>query len=114
MSKEKAYRVLREHDGDRSYKTGDTRVADPADVAHLIGRVLEEVGATVRKRKNRRWTSPKSFSATSPRPASPSLRMRPDPMSVRVVTPPAPFVSVADAKKHLLVDHGDDDLLIEG
>jgi len=38
------YRVLREHDGDRFYREGETRDAVAGDVAHLIGRVLEEVG----------------------------------------------------------------------
>lgn len=38
------YRVLREHDGDRFYIEGDTRDAMSGDVAHLVGRVLEEIG----------------------------------------------------------------------
>jgi hypothetical protein len=38
------YAVLREHDGDRFYREGETRDARPADVAHLVGRVLEEIG----------------------------------------------------------------------
>ena len=33
-------------------------------------------------------------------------------MSVRVITPPAPFVGLDLAKRHLRVDHADDDLLI--
>lgn len=37
------FKVLREHYGDRDYKTGDTRNADPTDVAHLVSLgVLEE------------------------------------------------------------------------
>ena len=38
------YRVLRDHDGDRSYTEGETRDAMSGDVAHLVGRVLEEIG----------------------------------------------------------------------
>ena len=38
------YAVLREHDGDRFYREGETRDARQADVAHLVGRVLEEIG----------------------------------------------------------------------
>ena len=38
------YRVLREHDGDRFYKEGETRDAKAIDVAHLVPRVLEEIG----------------------------------------------------------------------
>jgi len=35
-------------------------------------------------------------------------------MRVAVITAPSPVVSVADAKKHLRVDHSDDDTYIEG
>jgi hypothetical protein len=38
------YRVLRGHDGDRSYVEGETREAQSADVAHLVPRVLEPLG----------------------------------------------------------------------
>jgi uncharacterized phiE125 gp8 family phage protein len=34
-------------------------------------------------------------------------------MKVVVITPPAPIVTIDEAKKHLLVDHSDDDTLIE-
>lgn len=44
MAKLTRYRVLREHDGDRFYNTGETREARAADVAHLVGRVLEPLG----------------------------------------------------------------------
>lgn len=30
------FKVLREHHGDKDYKAGDERNADPADVAHLV------------------------------------------------------------------------------
>jgi hypothetical protein len=37
------YNVLRQHYGDRDYIPGDTREADPAQVAHLVAAgVLEE------------------------------------------------------------------------
>jgi uncharacterized phiE125 gp8 family phage protein len=35
-------------------------------------------------------------------------------MPVTVITPPAPVISLVDAKKHLRVEHGDDDTYIEG
>ncbi|RYE81852.1 MAG: hypothetical protein EOP19_17630 [Hyphomicrobiales bacterium] len=37
------YRVLRGHEGDRPYVEGETRQADPAAVAHLVGKVLEPI-----------------------------------------------------------------------
>jgi hypothetical protein len=40
-SKLQKFRVLREHDGDRFYAEGEIREATPADVAHLVGKVLE-------------------------------------------------------------------------
>lgn len=40
----KTYEVLREHDGDRSYREGDRREAEPASVEHLVTlHVLREV-----------------------------------------------------------------------
>ncbi|MBL1438343.1 MAG: hypothetical protein COB08_019365 [Rhodobacteraceae bacterium] len=36
------YNVIRPHSGDKEYKVGDTRTARPIDVAHLVGRCLEE------------------------------------------------------------------------
>jgi hypothetical protein len=40
-SKLQNYRVLRGHEGDRTYAEGETRQADPNAVGHLVGRVLE-------------------------------------------------------------------------
>jgi hypothetical protein len=38
------YRVIRQHFGDRMYMPGDTREAEPRDVAHLVeGGTLEPV-----------------------------------------------------------------------
>jgi hypothetical protein len=38
------FNVLRQHYGDRDYIPGDTREADPAQVAHLVAAgVLEEI-----------------------------------------------------------------------
>ena len=34
------YKVIREHFGDKAYVVGDTRDADPGDVAHLLGTCL--------------------------------------------------------------------------
>lgn len=36
------YRVIRDHEGDKWYRVGDIRVADPRDVAHLIGKCLAD------------------------------------------------------------------------
>lgn len=44
-TQKKLYRVLREHDSDRFYREGETRMARVIDVAHLIPRVLEEIEA---------------------------------------------------------------------
>lgn len=38
---EKTYLVKREHEGERQYAVGDTRIADEASVAHLVPHVLE-------------------------------------------------------------------------
>jgi hypothetical protein len=37
------YNVLRRHDGDKPYGEGDIREADPNDVRHLVGTVLEPI-----------------------------------------------------------------------
>jgi len=42
-SKLQNYRVFCDHDGDRFYRQGETRTADPAAVAHLVGKVLEPI-----------------------------------------------------------------------
>jgi hypothetical protein len=47
-SKLTRYRVLRDHQGDRDYAEGDVREANPAQVAHLIGRTLEPLGPASR------------------------------------------------------------------
>jgi hypothetical protein len=44
MAKLMLYRVLREHQGEKPYVTGDDRIADPDAVSHLVPNVLEEVG----------------------------------------------------------------------
>jgi hypothetical protein len=49
----KSFKVLRHHVGDRDYAPGDTRVADPAVVAHLVGLVLEEIDAAPSEPKPR-------------------------------------------------------------
>lgn len=35
------YKVLREHEADRLYLVGEERVANPNQVAHLVGKVLK-------------------------------------------------------------------------
>lgn len=37
------YKVIRAHVGDKPYKVGQTRTANPADVGHLIGKCLVEI-----------------------------------------------------------------------
>lgn len=44
MSKLTKYLVVRQHEGDRLYAEGDTRVAMSDDVKHLVPHVLERVG----------------------------------------------------------------------
>jgi len=44
MSKLTKYRVVRPHEGDRSYAEGDMREAHAADVKHLVPTVLMPVG----------------------------------------------------------------------
>jgi len=40
----KEYKVLRTHYGDKNYKEGEIRVADPNNVRHLVDfKVLEEI-----------------------------------------------------------------------
>lgn len=36
MADKREYDVLREHEGDRFYKRGETRTARPDDVGHLV------------------------------------------------------------------------------
>ncbi|RMC37501.1 hypothetical protein [Paracoccus alkanivorans] len=49
----KSYLVKREHIGDRPYRTGDTRRADPALVGHLVrsGVLAEAKGEAKRQDK---------------------------------------------------------------
>lgn len=37
------YKVIRAHEGDKSYKVGDTRSANPNEVSHLVGTCLEKM-----------------------------------------------------------------------
>lgn len=39
------FKVIRAHDGDKFYNVGDTRIADPLTVRHLIGSCLEKTDA---------------------------------------------------------------------
>lgn len=43
----KTYKVLEAHQGDRAYAVGDTRIADPNVVGHLVGLGLLEEGDDV-------------------------------------------------------------------
>lgn len=51
MAEKMKYRVLRPHDGDKPYAVGDTRVAEPQDVAHLVPKVLEPLDGAAAKPK---------------------------------------------------------------
>lgn len=45
------YKVLRQHYGDKPYSEGDTREAEPRDVAHLVERgVLEKAEPAVQNK----------------------------------------------------------------
>ena len=45
-----SFKVLRQHHGDKPYAEGDTREADPRDVAHLVANgVLEPIKAKAEK-----------------------------------------------------------------
>lgn len=44
MSKTSKFRVVREHEGERFYNVGETRIAADADVRHLVPHVLEPIG----------------------------------------------------------------------
>lgn len=46
MAKEE-FEVIRAHIGDKSYNVGDKRIAEKADVAHLIGRSLRKAAGPV-------------------------------------------------------------------
>lgn len=47
MAKQR-YKVLRAHQGDKWYKEGATRTAEPSTVKHLIGKTLKPIAAKVR------------------------------------------------------------------
>lgn len=47
------FKVIREHLGDRFYQVGETREAQRADVAHLIGKSLEAPGKAAKTALNK-------------------------------------------------------------
>lgn len=47
------FKVIREHLGDRFYQVGETREAQRADVAHLIGKSLALPGKTAKTLSNK-------------------------------------------------------------
>lgn len=49
MAEKLEWKVLRRHQGDRFYEVGDKRVATRAEVGHLVGTVLEEIGPVAEK-----------------------------------------------------------------
>jgi hypothetical protein len=48
MSDIRRFRVLRNHEGDRTYREGETREGTIAELGHLVPRVLEEIGPAVK------------------------------------------------------------------
>ena len=71
MSKLQNYRVLRGHEGDRPYLEGETRQADPAAVAHLVGKVLEPIrGKSEPSPKNKAEGAARANKASTGRKAS--------------------------------------------
>jgi hypothetical protein len=44
MSDKKRFLVLRNHEGDRTYREGETREGSLAELGHLVPRVLQEIG----------------------------------------------------------------------
>lgn len=80
MAEQMLYRVLREHEGDKSYVTGDTRTADPAVVAHLIPNVLEAIGpapAENAPRPPRKTKSGGASPSTKAKTAAPARKAAP-------------------------------------
>ena len=59
------YDVRREHQGDRFYRQGDTRTADPSMVAHLV-----RSGVLVEAAKGGRKAEPKPDNKAEPKPAN--------------------------------------------
>lgn len=47
------YEVVRQHLGDKNYFPGDTREAEPADVAHLVPHILQPKVKKEPKPKNK-------------------------------------------------------------
>jgi hypothetical protein len=64
---EQEYTVIREHIGDKPYAVGDVRTADPKEVEHLIGKVLEPVERPAKKAKK---PTPAPAAETPKKPAS--------------------------------------------
>lgn len=47
----KKYKVLRSHYGDKDYKEGDTRTADPNNVRHLVNsKILVEIADKIEEK----------------------------------------------------------------
>lgn len=64
MAEKQKYEVLRDHDGDRFYREGDTREAVPAEVKHLVDLgVLGEPGA---RKKAKAEAAPANKAETAP------------------------------------------------
>lgn len=49
MAERKRFKVLRPHEGDRSYAEGDIREGTMADLGHLVPKVLEPLDAPAAK-----------------------------------------------------------------
>lgn len=44
------FKVIRAHEGDKSYSVGDTREANETDVRHLIGKCLEKMAEPMKNK----------------------------------------------------------------
>lgn len=74
------YNVIRPHIGDQHYKKGDTRVADPRRVKHLIGTCLEDPEAAKKPAKGK--AAPKAKNKAEPKAnnkAEPKAENKTDP-----------------------------------
>jgi hypothetical protein len=67
---ERKFRVIRPHFGDKEYAEGDIRTADPADVAHLVPKVLEPIAAV------KKTPAPKAAPKPTPAKAAASKKPR--------------------------------------
>lgn len=49
MSEQQKWKVVREHEGDRSYKEGDVRTGTKEELGHLSPKCLEPLGSVAKE-----------------------------------------------------------------